>query len=79
MNDEQGAPKTARLARIAERFEDADVISSTEVPIWNRDSKVLVVHPGLYTPIVDELADSSGRRNTSVVEVLDGPVEEAGA
>lgn len=24
-------------------------------------------------------ADSSGRRNTSVVEVLDGPVEEAGA
>ncbi len=55
MNDEQGAPKTARLARIAERFEDANVTSSTEIPTWNPDDKVLVLHPVLYPPIVDEL------------------------
>lgn len=78
MSDEQGAPKTARLARIAERFEDADVISSTEVPIWNRDSKVLVVHPGLYTPIVDEFIETAYeddwvRRDFDWTEWVDTP------
>lgn len=78
MNDDQGAPKTARLARIAERFEDAEVISSAEVPSWNPDDEVLVIRPVLYPPIVDELIstayeDDWVRRDFDWTEWVDTP------
>lgn len=78
MNDEQGAPKTARLANLAERFDDSSVISSTELPSWNPNDEVWVIHPILYPPIVDELIatayeDDWVRRDFDWTEWVDTP------
>lgn len=78
MNNEQGVPKTARLASLAERWEDTSVISSTEVPAWIPNDEVWVIHPVQYPPIVDELIataydDDWVRRDFDWTEWIDTP------